>query len=107
MLRENVPVMVELKEIFRQQDNSFINVLNEIRHNELTEESFKLLNERLKRNFTPADDEGYITLTTHNTQADEINKRKLRQLAGLSQLYHAEINGSFPEHLYPAELILN
>lgn len=103
VLQEHVPVMVELKEIFRQQDNSFINILNEIRHNELTEDSFELLNARLKPNFVPADDEGYITLTTHNSQADEINKAKLRRLPGIPLMYRAEIKGLYPEHLYPAE----
>ena len=103
VLRENVPVMIELKEIFRQQDNAFIEVLNEIRNNNLTNENFSLLNSRLKRNFIPADDEGYITLTTHNYQADEINKRKLQKLSAHSQAYHASIQGDFPENLYPAE----
>ena len=103
VLRENVPVMIELKEIFRQQDNAFIEVLNEIRNNNLTNENFSLLNSRLKRNFIPADDEGYITLTTHNYQADEINKRKLQKLSAHSQTYHASIQGDFPENLYPAE----
>lgn len=103
VLRENVPVMIELKEIFRQQDNAFIEVLNEIRNNNLTNENFSLLNSRLKRNFIPADAEGYITLTTHNYQADEINKRKLQKLSAHLQTYHASIQGDFPENLYPAE----
>ncbi|MDP3260878.1 MAG: AAA family ATPase [Thermodesulfovibrionales bacterium] len=105
VLRENVPVMIELKEIFRQQDNAFIEVLNEIRNNNLTNENFSLLNSRLKRPASSgtADDEGYITLTTHNYQADEINKRKLQKLSAHSQTYHASIQGDFPENLYPAE----
>lgn len=103
VLQQYVPVMVELKEIFRQQDDAFINVLNEIRHNDLTEENYALLNSRLNRNFTPGDNDGYITLTTHNAQADEINKKKLKQLTTPSQIYRAEIEGVYPEHLFPAE----
>ena len=103
VLRENVPVMIELKEIFRQRDNAFITVLSEIRHNNLTLENLSLLNSRLQPDFIPADDEGYITLTTHNAQSDEINKRQLKKLKAHSQIYHAEINGDYPEHLYPAE----
>jgi len=103
VLREHVPVMVELKEIFRQQDNTFIDVLNGIRNNNLSPSNFELLNSRLKRNFVPADNEGYITLTTHNNQADAINKRKLDKLTSRSEIYHAEIRGDFPEHIFPAE----
>ncbi len=103
VLREHVPVMVELKEIFRQQDNTFIDVLNGIRNNNLSRENFELLNSRLKRNFIPSDDEGYITLTTHNNQADSINKKKLETLKERSKIYHAKIYRDFPEHIFPAE----
>lgn len=76
VLSENIPVIIELKNIYRQKDNKFIEILGEIRNNELTEENYNLLNSRLIRNFTPSDGEGYISLTTHNYQADEINKTK-------------------------------
>ena len=103
VLRENIPVMVELKKIFRQQDTAFINVLNEIRNNNLTPDNFSLLNSRLKRNYIPKDEEGYITLTTHNYQSDEINKKKLQLLSARSHIYTASIEGDFREHLFPAE----
>ena len=103
VLREHVPVMVELKEIFRQQDNTFIDVLNGIRNNNLSQANFELLNSRLKRNFVPADDEGYITLTTHNNQADTINKKKLDTLKERPKIYEAKIYRDFPEHIFPAE----
>ena len=103
VLREHVPVMVELKEIFRQQDNTFIDVLNRISNNSLSQQNFELLNSRLKRNFVPPDDEGYITLTTHNNQADAINKKKLDTLKENSKIYYAIINRDFPENIFPAE----
>src|SRR5580698_9852200 len=59
VLKENIPVMIELKEIFRQQDDTFIEILNGVRNNSLEQESFDLLNSRLKRNFV-ANEEGYI-----------------------------------------------
>jgi len=105
VLKENVPVMVELKEIFRQQDNSFIEILNGVRNNNLSQESFDLLNSRLKRNYVTEED-GYITLTTHNSQSDAINKGKLKMLSSFQHTYHASIDGSFPEHIFPAEQYL-
>lgn len=103
VLRENIPVMVELKKIFRQQDSAFINVLNEIRNNNLTPDNFALLNSRLRQNYIPKDEDGYITLTTHNYQSDEINKKKLKKLSARSYIYTASIEGDFREHLFPAE----
>lgn len=103
VLRENVPVIIELKNIYRQKDDKFIEILNGIRNNDITEENFNLLNSRLKRNFIPKDDEGYITLTTHNYQADEINKRNLDKLTSHKFTFEAEIIGEFPDHTMPAE----
>ena len=106
VLKENIPIMVELKEIFRQQDNSFIEILNGVRNNNLSQESFELLNSRLKRNYV-ANEDGYITLTTHNSQSDAINKGKLKILASFQHTYHASIDGNFPEHIFPAEQYLD
>jgi len=103
VLRDNLPVVIELKEIFRQKDEKFIEILNGIRNNNITEENFRLLNSRLKRNFISRDNDGYITLTTHNYQSDEINRKKLKNLPSHTQIYQAEISGEFPENIFPAE----
>lgn len=103
VLSENIPVIIELKNIYRQKDNKFIEILGEIRNNELTEENYNLLNSRLIRNFTPSDGEGYISLTTHNYQADEINKTKLKNLPSPEYIFSAEIIDEFPENILPAE----
>ena len=47
VLRDNIPVMVELKTIFRQKDESFIDILNGLRENILTAEHLELLNKRM------------------------------------------------------------
>lgn len=106
VLKENIPVMIELKEIFRQQDDSFIEILNGVRNNSLTQENFELLNSRLHRNFI-ANEDGYITLTTHNSQADAINKNKLKLLSASQHTYQALVDGNFPEHIFPAEQYLD
>lgn len=103
VLLDNIPVIIELKEIFRQRDDKFIEILNGIRNNNITEENFRLLNSRLNRYFTPHDKDGYIVLTTHNYQSDEINKSKLNNLPTSAHIFHCEVNGEFPEHNFPAE----
>jgi len=103
VLRGNQPVLIELKEIFRQKDDTFIDILNGIRNNNISDEDFLLLNSRLNREFDPDEQEGYITLTTHNYQSDAINKVKLNNLSSNPYTFIAEVKGEFPENNYPAE----
>lgn len=107
-LQQTSPVSIELKHIYRQVDTMFIDLLNRVRKNEIDENILKTLNQRYIPNFKPADDEGYITLTTHNKTAQEINEVKLRELKNPSFKYEATIQGDFPEYSYPtvAELEL-
>ncbi len=103
VLRDNIPVIIELKEIFRQEDSKFIDILNGIRNNNISEENFGILNSRLISNFIPKDNEEYITLTTHNFQSDEINRRRLDTLPGYKHVFYAEVIDEFPENSFPAE----
>ncbi len=103
VLRENPPVIIELKEIFRQTDAGFIEILNGIRNNNISKEKFGILQSRLISNFVPKDQEEYITLTTHNQQADEINRVKLADIHNEVHRYRAEVIDDFPENAFPAE----
>jgi len=73
---------IELKHIYRQSDEKFINVLNKVRNNRLDEESLSALNARYVEDFKPEEGEGYITLTTHNRSAEELNVTCLDELEG-------------------------
>ena len=66
-------VTIELKHIYRQDNPTFINILNEIRNNVLSESSAAELNKRYIPDFTPEPDAGYISLTTHNNKAEATN----------------------------------
>ena len=95
------PVSIELTEIFRQQDREFIEILNEVRENNLSEKSLNKLNERYIPEFKSKEDDGYILLTTHNYKANKINRENLDKLSGKSKIYQALIEGDFPENAYP------
>jgi len=99
-------VTIELKHIYRQQDQHFIRILNRIRDNDLDKKTLEKLNSRFQPDFDPEDKEGYITLTTHNYQADKINQTKMRKLSVKSWVFDAIIEGDFPESAYPADLQL-
>ncbi len=95
-------VTIELKHIYRQCDARFIKLLNRVRDNRLDAASIEIINQRYIENFAPKKDEGYITLTTHNSSADSINKNRLSVLRGQEYCFKAEVSGEFPEHTYPA-----
>ncbi|MHB1179462.1 MAG: helix-turn-helix domain-containing protein, partial [Daejeonella sp.] len=95
------PVSVELKHIYRQSDNKFIDLLNSVRKNQVSEDVLTKLNERYLPDFNPADEEGYIILTTHNKSAHEINETKLAQISAPGKVFSARIQDDFPEYSYP------
>ncbi|MFB6320019.1 helix-turn-helix domain-containing protein [Saccharicrinis sp. FJH54] len=99
---------IELKKIFRQEDEDFIYLLNKIRDNNIEPTELEALNKRYMPGFKPDDKDGYITLTTHNYQANEINQSKLDALKQKSYTFSAVISDDFPEYMYPTdpELIL-
>ena len=94
-------VSIELKHIYRQKNENFIKILNEIRNDCLSEQSSKILNERYNPSFSPDKEEGYITLTTHNRRADLINNSELNKLQTKSCFFEAEIVGKFNENSFP------
>lgn len=102
---ENAPVYIELKKVYRQSDEGFINLLNQVRNNEMDEEGYQLLHSRYMPGFSQeeANNENIITLTTHNYKADVINESALNALPVKEQCYKAIIEGEFYERSYPAE----
>lgn len=99
-------ICIELIHIFRQSDSHFIELLNKVRENKLDKESLNELNTRYIPGFNPAEKEGYITLTTHNFQSQQINSRKLEQLKTKQHVFIAEVKDEFPEYSYPTDFEL-
>ena len=97
------PVTIQLQHIYRQSDSIFIDLLNKVRDNQIDQDVLEKLNSRFVDNFKPTDDEGYITLTSHNNTANTINKEKLNSLAGKSYQFKAKIDGNFPPHTFPTD----
>ncbi len=107
VLTHTPPVYIELSKIYRQDDQRFIDILNELRHNTLSRASVDILNSFVKIGYDPSKDDGRIILTTHNFKADSINERSLNALPGPSFRFKAEIFGDFPERMYPIEPVLS
>lgn len=105
-LQQTQPVSIELKHIFRQSDQTFIDLLNKVRDNKLDAMVLDILNSRYNPDFQPATAEGYIILTSHNATAHSINAENLLALESTVHCYKAEIDGDFPEHAYPTDELL-
>ena len=94
-------VTIQLTHVYRQQDESFIALLNEIREGHPSAEALSKLNSRCQPMFIPRPEEPYIRLTTHNNLANFYNESELQKLPGRSYQYRAEVKGTFPEYSYP------
>lgn len=98
--------LIELEKIYRQKDEKFIEILNAIRNNTITEEQLKILNKRYSPDFEPEENEFYIYLTSRNEQADIVNKKQLQKLNGKFYTFKCEIIGNFEKSYLPTEEIL-
>ena len=96
-------VAIELKHVYRQQDREFLDLLNRVRENRVDAVVLEMLNRRYVPDFKPSDDEGYITLTTHNHQAQRINDVKMAELSTRAYSFKAEVKDNFPTYSYPTE----
>lgn len=104
VFREIQPLYIELDHVFRQQDEQFVRVLNEVRTNTLSEESRALLNTRYQPDWKQQEDEPFhITLSTHNHKVDTMNEREMAKLSGNEYIFRARIKGTFPETMYPMD----
>lgn len=106
VIRSQMPLLIELTKIYRQKEESFVALLNKVRNNEMNADDFNHLHGRFIPDFKPGPAENYITLTSHNNQADLINQRQLQKLHTASFIYKATVENDFPEHLYPVEVDL-
>ena len=100
-LQQTDYVTIQLDHVYRQQDSSFISILNQIREGNPTEETLRRLNERYHPDFVPGPEEQYVRLTTHNHLANYYNDTELQKLPGREFLFKAEVSGTFPEYSYP------
>ena len=103
VIQQNPPLYIELSKIFRQTDDVFISILNNLRNNQISQQDIQNLNQYVKPDFDLKANKGYITLTTHNAKADAMNAQALEDLEGKLVTYKPEIVGDFPDKIYPVE----
>ena len=97
-------VKIEFQKVYRQEDESFLGILENVRLNKTTPENLMHLNERVCQ---PTKEDGLIiTLTSLNKTADSINQRCLAEINAEEYIYEGTVNGKFEEKRFPVEKIL-
>ena len=106
-LRQVPYATIELTTVYRQKNAAFLDILNAIRENRITDDLLRQLNARVgapcegavaRRERTEP-----IHLMTHNRQANQFNDARLEALRGRATVFKASVTGEFPENSYPAE----
>ncbi len=100
--KEANPLLIELKKVYRQEEQTFINVLNNIRNGIADENTLALLNDRYDPDFTALNNDS-IVLTTHNYKADDINLKSLNNIKKRVHKFKAEVTGNFSDSSFPAD----
>lgn len=103
VIKSQMPLLIELTKIYRQKEQTFVKLLNKVRNNEMDQDDYDQLHERFIPGFNPELDEKYITLTSHNKQADEINQNELHKIIDAAYSFDAEIEGEFNDNAFPAD----
>lgn len=106
VVEQNKPVYIELKKIYRQNEQEFIDLLNRIRVNQVSAKELILLNSKFNPTFTPNKHSNFITLATHNKLVDSTNLSKLAELQTELKIFEATVEGVFPENIMPTDFFL-
>lgn len=103
IFREYPLLVFELTKVHRQNDPTFIEILNSIRNGSISEDLLKKLNQHYQPK--PGNDEltDHVTLTTHNPLVKKINEERLEQLPGETHRFVAKVTGEFPKEAFPTE----
>ncbi|SFS48916.1 ATP-dependent DNA helicase [Sphingobacterium wenxiniae] len=112
VVTENKPIYIELKKIYRQKEQEFIDLLNKIRVNQITDIELNKLNQKYNPTFSANGSNNHIILSTTNAQVNQTNTTKLDELKSELKVFAGEITGTFPKdsrgnYLLPTELNLH
>ena len=105
VIEKNKPLYIELKKIYRQNEQEFIDLLNRVRINKVSTNDFNILNSKYNPTFVSNDSE-YITLATHNNIVKQTNLTKLNQLETELFTFEANVNKIFPDNIMPTDRFL-
>lgn len=84
---------IEFRKVYRQEDESFLSILDHIRKGEYVASEIDLLNRRIQ---TPGPkDEPYVILSGYKRQVDAINEKRLGMIDSPAFTYRGSVDGKF------------
>ncbi|MDD4353248.1 MAG: DEAD/DEAH box helicase [Candidatus Nanoarchaeia archaeon] len=83
---------VELNTVYRQKEESFVKILNEIRLGDISDDSLKIINSRVSH-----EPDESIILTCNNWHASNINRMRIEKLPGNKKILNGEVTGELRE----------
>ncbi len=95
---------IELEKIYRQSDDTFINILNAIRTNTLTADHLSALNKRV---IPRLENSGALCITSTNQRAATINEEHLSALQETVHTFTATVEGKVEEKYFPTDQVLS
>ena len=105
VIEQNTPLYIELKKIYRQNEQEFIDLLNRVRVNQVSQNDLSILNAKYNPTFS-GNGNDYIILATHNHIVNETNLTKLNKLETELFTYEANITGIYPDKHKPTDHFL-
>ncbi|MFZ6665169.1 AAA family ATPase [Peijinzhouia sedimentorum] len=105
VIEQNTPLYIELKKIYRQNEQEFIDLLNRVRVNQVSQADFRTLNSKYNPTFS-GNGSDYIILATHNNIVNDTNLTKLNQLETPLFTFEANVTGEFPDKHKPTDHFL-
>jgi len=104
VLQQHPPLYIELKKIYRQKEQAFIDILNRVRSGHVTLQDVAELNKRYDP--LPQKEDGYIILSTHNRIADAVNQQSLEQINAPIHTFKGTVTNEFNPKNFPTDEVL-
>ena len=98
--------LAALKHVFRQEDETFIGILNGMRNGRLSREQVEVLDSRVTKRSAAEASETHIVLTPNNNAAWRINQRRLEELPGEPYAFECSTDGQYEERSFPTDAVL-
>jgi ATP-dependent DNA helicase PIF1 len=103
VVKQHPLLQVELKNVFRQTEPEFVDILNDIRNNQIGDARLDILNQRFDPDFKQAEGSNHIIITSHNAEANAVNNEKLDELEGEDYIFEGQVDGTLNIQTLPVE----
>ena len=90
---------IELEKPYRQTEQEFIDILNKVRVNQMSDSDLRRLNARYSKSFP----KGSIFLTARNFEVENYNNKEYNELQGQEYTFHAQTVGTFSDAMKPVK----